>query len=107
MGKLSLRSYSNGVTPEERTKQILTVMPILPGDENRDHGPERTEPAEVNQEHAVASLIDVGNDPPAQQTLVPAQPRQNNVTIAASIPKVLQRQDTDTKTVEEFVDAKN
>ena len=105
--KTFAKKYSNGATPVERTKQILAVMPILPGDQNRDHGPERTKPTEITQEQVVASFVDASHVPASQQIQVPAQPRENNVTVAASIPNVLQRQDTDTKTVEQFVDAKD
>ena len=107
IGEPLLMEYSNGETPKEKTKQILAIMPILPGDKNRDHGPERTKPADITKGQGASNLIDLSNNTAPQPVKVPAQPHDKTAPVAASIPKPVQRQDTDTISVEEFVDAKN
>lgn len=82
-------------------------MPILPGDKNRDHGSERTNPTAATQKRDTDKSVGLSNDPAPQQTKALAQPIENNVTVAASMPKIIQRRDMDTKSLEEFVDAKD
>lgn len=83
---------SDGTTPEEQTKQILNVTAILPGQtvDRRFSIPERKcDPAPQNQ---TDDLIDFGqNDEPAKR------PRPGSV----------ERKDSDTNSIDEFVDAES
>lgn len=83
---------SDGTTPEEQTKQILNVTAILPGQtvDRRFSIPERKcDPALQNQ---TDDLIDFGqSDEPAKR------PQPGSV----------ERKDSDTNSIDEFVDAES
>jgi len=158
-------SYSNGSTPEEQTKQILAVAPILPGQKSSEKNPipphthsilPTSQPAqETVLESTENDLIDFGKDdspasaasaaPPAIPSHFPSDLKaaqlqnngqqqrelektlrststspppenqssildfhndlQTNLPSSTMKPAALKREDTDTKSLDEFVDA--
>ena len=94
---------SDGATPEEKSKQILAIMPILPGDKNRDSEPV---PQTIPQPRRAANTADLAHEThPGTQT-------SSNQPVEQVVPprdfvtsKKIERKDTDTNSVDEFVDA--
>ncbi|OMP86509.1 Oxysterol-binding protein-like protein OBPa [Diplodia seriata] len=87
-----IRTKIDGATPEEQTKQILNIAAILPGQtvERRFPIPERK--TESQHQNETEDLIDFG---------------QHDASTAKTGPGSLERQDSDTNSVDEFVDAES
>ncbi|OJD36737.1 oxysterol binding protein [Diplodia corticola] len=87
-----IRTKVDGATPEEQTKQILNIAAILPGQtvERRFSIPGRK--TESQHQNQTEDLIDFG---------------QHDASTAKTGPGSLERKDSDTNSVDEFVDAES
>ena len=125
-----LCTCSDGATPEEKTKQILAITPILPGQttsqnqsstkQSNGRTPQLPKepyhpPSQSPKHHDTSDLIDFGQSsaPALQQQQSSIQPQMQSQHMPQGLQEPLQpeigtpikRQDTLTKEVDEFVDA--
>ncbi|KIN04166.1 hypothetical protein OIDMADRAFT_40239 [Oidiodendron maius Zn] len=116
-----LNANIDGTTPEQQTKQILAVAPILSGQQSTERNPIPPFQARKNTPAESGDLIDFGqNDTAAdvEQTLRSTSTSQRGDNqgslidfqedLRSSLPKPsqkLQRKDTETNSLDEFLDA--
>lgn len=119
---------SDGSTPEEVTAQILAIAPILPGQKSftkpsQPRAPPQQQQALAPQPAAAqGDLVDFGSDgagapfTPVTQPYAAQQPVQSSnnamlselndsAPVSSGKPSTLQRTDTETSEVDNFVDA--